>query len=124
VAHAAVYNLYSMVGSDGGASKTRFPGYWTKEQDVLYRKMSPHFGAPFFKIPTLVIHGALDYRVPDGNGLEVFNMLQQRGVKSRLVYYPNENHWILKPQNSIFWYKTKQDWLREFIGDGVKAHRP
>ena len=118
VAHAAVYNLYSMVGSDGGAEKPRFPGYWEKEQDLLYKKMSPHFGAPLFKTPTLVIHGVLDYRVPDGNGLEVFNMLQQRGVKSRLVYYPNENHWILKPQNSIFWYKTKQEWLRQFIGDG------
>jgi dipeptidyl aminopeptidase/acylaminoacyl peptidase len=118
VAHAAVYNLYSMVGSDGGAEKPRFPGYWEKVQDSLYKKMSPHFGAPLFKTPTLVIHGVLDYRVPDGNGLEVFNMLQQRGVKSRLVYYPNENHWILKPQNSIFWYKTKEEWLRQFIGDG------
>jgi dipeptidyl aminopeptidase/acylaminoacyl peptidase len=118
VAHAAVYNLYSMVGSDGGAEKPRFPGYWEKEQDSLYKKMSPHFGAPLFKTPTLVIHGVLDYRVPDGNGLEVFNMLQQRGVKSRLVYYPNENHWILKPQNSLFWYKTKEEWLRQFIGDG------
>lgn len=121
VAHAAVYNLYSMVGSDGGAEKPRFPGYWEKEQDLLYRRMSPHFGAPVFKTPTLVIHGLLDYRVPEGNGLEVFNMLQQRGVKSRLVYYPNENHWILKPQNSIFWYKAKQDWLREFIGSGPGA---
>jgi dipeptidyl aminopeptidase/acylaminoacyl peptidase len=45
-------------------------------------------------------------------------MLQQRGVKSRLVYYPNENHWILKPQNSIFWYQAKRDWLKQFIGEG------
>jgi dipeptidyl aminopeptidase/acylaminoacyl peptidase len=118
VAHAAVYNLYSMVGSDFGAQKPRFPGYWEKQQDLLYKKMSPHFGAPQFKTPTLVIHGTLDYRVPDGNGLEVFHMLQQRGVKSRLVYYPNENHWILKPQNSIFWYQAKRDWLKQFIGEG------
>jgi dipeptidyl aminopeptidase/acylaminoacyl peptidase len=118
VAHAAVYNLYSMTGSDGGASKPRFGGYWEKDQDALYKKMSPHFGAPNFKTPTLVIHGALDYRVPDGHGLEVWNMLQQRGVRSRLVYYPNENHWILKAQNSLNWYQEKRSWLKEWIGEG------
>jgi dipeptidyl aminopeptidase/acylaminoacyl peptidase len=118
VAHAAVYDLYSMVGSDFGAARPRFGGYWERERDLLYRKMSPHFGAGSFKTPTLVIHGALDYRVPDGNGLAAFNMLQQRGVRSRLVYYPNENHWILKPQNSLFWYQQTRDWLKELIGEG------
>jgi dipeptidyl aminopeptidase/acylaminoacyl peptidase len=121
VAHAAVYNLYSMVGSDGGASQPRFRPYWDKEQDALLRNMSPHFGARNFKTPTLVIHGALDYRVPDNHGLEVFHMLQQRGVPSRFVYFPNENHWILKPQNSIFWYETTRDWLRERIGEGPEG---
>jgi dipeptidyl aminopeptidase/acylaminoacyl peptidase len=125
VAHAAVYNLYSMTGSDGGANQPRFGGYWEKERDALLRKMSPHFGARDFRTPTLVIHGALDYRVPDNHGLEVFHMLQQRGVKSRFVYYPNENHWILKPQNSLFWYQTTRDWLREMIGEGPEgAPRP
>jgi dipeptidyl aminopeptidase/acylaminoacyl peptidase len=125
VAHAAVYNLYSMTGSDGGANQPRFGGYWEKERDLLMRKASPHFGAPHFKTPTLVIHGALDYRVPDGHGLEVFHMLQQRGVKSRLVYYPNENHWILKPQNSLFWYQNVRDWLKEMVGEGPDgAPRP
>jgi dipeptidyl aminopeptidase/acylaminoacyl peptidase len=118
VAHAAVYNLYSLTGSDGGANQPRFGGYWEKDRDALMRKMSPHFGAPHFKTPTLVIHGGLDYRVPDGHGLEVFHMLQQRGVRSRLVYYPNENHWILKPQNSLHWYQTTRDWLKETVGEG------
>ncbi|HVR72627.1 MAG TPA: prolyl oligopeptidase family serine peptidase [Vicinamibacteria bacterium] len=118
VAHAAVYNLYSMTGSDGGANQPRFGGYWEKERDALLRRMSPHFGAPRFKTPTLVLHGGLDYRVPDNHGLEVFHMLQQRGVKSRFVYYPNENHWILKPQNSLHWYQTKRDWLKEMVGEG------
>lgn len=118
VAHAAVYNLYSMTASDGGANQPRFGGYWEKERDVLMRKMSPHFGAPRFKTPTLVIHGALDYRVTDNHGLEVFHMLQQRGVRSRFIYYPNENHWILKPQNSLFWYQSTRDWLKELVGEG------
>jgi dipeptidyl aminopeptidase/acylaminoacyl peptidase len=119
IAHAAVYNLYDMEASDFGARKPRFGGYWEKDQDLLYRKMSPHFGAASFKTPTLVIQGGLDYRVPDANGIEVFQMLQQRGVKSRLVYFPNENQWILKPQNSIFWYQTTKDWLQQFIGGGT-----
>jgi dipeptidyl aminopeptidase/acylaminoacyl peptidase len=121
VAHAAVYNLYSMIGSDGGANQPRFGGYWGKEQDLLLRRTSPHFGAPRFKTPTLVLHGGLDYRVPDNHGLEVFHMLQQRGVKSRLVYYPNENHWILKPQNSLHWYQTKRGWLKEMVGEGPEG---
>ena len=105
-------------------SKPRFGGYWEKEQDPLYKKMSPHFGAPRFKTPTLVIHGALDYRVPDGNGLEVFNMLQQRGVRSRLVYYPNENHWILKPQNSHLLVPDEAGaGCRSSIGEGPERRR-
>jgi dipeptidyl aminopeptidase/acylaminoacyl peptidase len=118
IAHAAVYNLYTQYGSDGGAERKRFGEFWDPKQDAIYRKTSPHFGAASFTTPTLVIHGALDYRVPDNHGIELFNTLQNRGVRSRLVHYPNENHWILKPQNSLHWYKTTQDWLGEFIGAG------
>jgi dipeptidyl aminopeptidase/acylaminoacyl peptidase len=120
VAHAAVYNLYTQYGSDGGAERKRFGEFWEPRQDALLRRMSPHLGAANFTTPTLVIHGALDYRVPDNHGLEVFNALQNRGVRSRLIHYPNENHWILKPQNSLYWYQAKQEWLREFIGSGVR----
>lgn len=120
VAHAAVYNLYTQYGSDGGAERKRFGEFWDPKQDALLRRMSPHFGAAGFKTPTLVIHGALDYRVPDNHGIEVFNALQNRGVRSRLVHYPNENHWILRPQNSLYWYETSRQWLREFIGPGTR----
>jgi dipeptidyl aminopeptidase/acylaminoacyl peptidase len=116
ITHAAVYNLYTQYGSDGGAERKRFGEFWDPQQDAVYRKTSPHFGAARFTTPTLVIHGALDYRVPDNHGIELFNALQNRGVRSRLVHYPNENHWILKPQNSLHWYKTNEDWLKEFIG--------
>ena len=119
IAHAAVYNLYTQYGSDGGAERQRFGEFWDPKQDALYRKMSPHFGAANFATPTLVIHGANDYRVPDNHGIEVFNTLQNRGVRSRLIHYPNENHWILKPQNSLYWYRSSREWLREFIGPGV-----
>ena len=119
IAHAAVYNLYTRYGSDGGAERRRFGEFWEPKHDALYRKMSPRFGAANFTTPTLVIHGANDYRVPDNHGIEVFNTLQNRGVRSRLIHYPNENHWILKPQNSLYWYRSSREWLREFIGPGV-----
>jgi dipeptidyl aminopeptidase/acylaminoacyl peptidase len=56
--------------------------------------------------------------VPDNNGIELYNILQNRGVRSRFVHYPDENHWVLKPQNSVHWYGQTRDWLKEFIGAG------
>jgi predicted esterase len=64
---------------------------------------------------TLVIHGRLDDRVPLNHGLELCNILQKRGVRSRFVYYPDENHWILKRNNSLHWYATKREWLKEYL---------
>ncbi|HWN48207.1 MAG TPA: prolyl oligopeptidase family serine peptidase, partial [Steroidobacteraceae bacterium] len=61
--------------------------------------------------PMLVIHGGQDFRVPDTQGLATFTALQRRGVESRLLYFPDENHWVLKPNNSIQWYGTVLDWL-------------
>jgi dipeptidyl aminopeptidase/acylaminoacyl peptidase len=61
--------------------------------------------------PTLVIHGTNDYRVPDHNGLAYYNTLQARGVPARLVWFPDENHWVLKPRNSKLWYTEFFDWL-------------
>jgi dipeptidyl aminopeptidase/acylaminoacyl peptidase len=118
VAHAAVYDLFAQYGSDGGAEWSRRHGdFWKAPQ--RFQANSPHFGAEKFKTPTLVIHGGRDYRVPDNNGLELFNTLQNRGVKSRLIHFPDENHWVLKPQNSIFWYGAVHDWLKEFTAGGA-----
>ncbi len=114
VAHAAVYNHYTQYGSDYGASKRRHGEFW--EQPEQFRSTSPHYAAGNFTTPTLVIHGDLDYRVPVSHGIELFNTLQNRGVRSRFVNYPDENHWILKQNNSIHWYREKQTWLAEFLG--------
>ncbi|HKY33926.1 MAG TPA: S9 family peptidase [Candidatus Polarisedimenticolia bacterium] len=118
VAHAAVYNWYTQYGADYGAGKRRFGEHWEKPD--IWRRSSPHFGAGSFDTPTLVIHGQLDYRVPLNHGIELFQTLQNRGVRSRLVYYPDENHWILKPNNSIFWYGQVGDWIREFAPPGPR----
>lgn len=114
VAHAAVYNNFTQYAADYGAQKQRFFDYWEKPAD--FARYSPHTSAANFKTPTLVIHGQLDMRVPVNQGFELFNTLQTRGVPSKMVYFPDENHWVLKPQNSLFWYQTTKDWLEKYIG--------
>jgi dipeptidyl aminopeptidase/acylaminoacyl peptidase len=64
-----------------------------------------------FKTPTLVVHSELDYRVPVTQGMELFTALQRRGIPSEFLYFPDEGHWVLKPQNSKLWYDTVRDWL-------------
>jgi dipeptidyl aminopeptidase/acylaminoacyl peptidase len=76
-----------------------------------YRKHSPVNLVGNWRTPQLVIHGALDYRVVDTQGLATFNALQRRGVPSRLLYFPDENHWVLKPLNSIQWHEVVLDWM-------------
>ena len=67
-----------------------------------------------------MIHGQQDFRVPVNHGIELFNTLQKRGVPSRLVYYPDENHWILKPQNSLFWYTEARTWVEKYAPPGAR----
>jgi dipeptidyl aminopeptidase/acylaminoacyl peptidase len=76
-----------------------------------YRKHSPIQHVGNWQTPELVIHGALDYRVVDTQGLATFNALQRRGIPSRLLYYPDENHWVLKPLNSIQWHEVVLEWM-------------
>jgi len=116
VAHAAVFDSWAQYAGDGGAQKKRYGEYWDDLE--RFQRNSPHINAANFKTPTLIIHGQLDQRVPVGNGLELFNVLQNKGVPSRLVYYPDENHWVLKPQNSLFWYETKRKWLEQYVKPG------
>jgi dipeptidyl aminopeptidase/acylaminoacyl peptidase len=111
VIHAPVYNMYSQMAADFAVHLERFGEYW--EHDI-YRKISPHYFADQFRTPALVIHGQLDYRVPVGQAFELFRTLQHRGIDSRLIYYPNENHWILKPNNSIYWYNEVRDWIARY----------
>jgi dipeptidyl aminopeptidase/acylaminoacyl peptidase len=120
VAHAAVYNNYTQIAADYGASRERFFNFWEKPEE--FARYSPHTFAANFKTPTLVIHGREDMRVPVNHGIELFNTLQKRGVPSKLVYFPDENHWVLKPQNSLFWYRTTQEWLAQYAPpNGVGA---
>jgi dipeptidyl aminopeptidase/acylaminoacyl peptidase len=119
VSHAGVYNLTSMYGATEELwfTEWEFKGNpWDNPQ--LYEKWSPHLYARNFKTPTLVVHGELDYRVPVGEGLQLFTTLQRRGVPSKLLYYPDEGHWVLKPQNSELWFKTVLDWFDQWLKPG------
>ncbi|HXI14276.1 MAG TPA: S9 family peptidase [Thermoanaerobaculia bacterium] len=116
VSHAGVYNLDSMYGV---TEETWFPEWEFKgnpwDNPELYERWSPHRFVKNFKTPTLVIHGELDYRVPVGEGMQLFTALQRRSVPSRFLVYPDEGHWILKPRNSQLWYSTVTDWLGRYL---------
>jgi dipeptidyl aminopeptidase/acylaminoacyl peptidase len=113
VCHAGCFDWVSMFAED---AYTWFPkelgaSYWDDMAKV--HAQSPHAFAGQMKTPTLVIHGALDYRVPDAQGLAYYNTLKARGVDARLLWFPDENHWILKPRNSRLWYSEFFEWLRQ-----------
>jgi dipeptidyl aminopeptidase/acylaminoacyl peptidase len=116
VSHAGVYNLTSMYGA---TEELWFPEWefkgtpWTNPD--MYSRWSPHMFAKEFKTPALVIHGELDYRVPVGEGLQLFTALQRQGVESKLLVYPDEGHWVLKPQNSELWYDTVLEWFDRYL---------
>jgi dipeptidyl aminopeptidase/acylaminoacyl peptidase len=118
VSHASVYDKVAMYATEE---------LWFEEHDMQgtpwtnpesYRKWAPVTYAGElgrFKTPTLVIAGERDYRVPYTQSLEFFNALQRQEVPSKLVIFPDEGHWVLKPQNSQFWYKTFLDWVATYV---------
>lgn len=118
VNHAGVYNIMGQFASD--VTDHRSYAYSGSPWDGLeqMQEWNPAIHAENFVTPMLVIHGELDYRVPVTQGLEVYGVYKGKGVDARLVYYPDENHWILTPQNSIFWYDELYNWLERFIGTG------
>lgn len=113
VAHAGVYNLYTQYSADFASEPGRFGGFWEGDNRSVLERNSPHLAAARFRTPTLVVHGQTDLRVPVNHGLELYQTLLNRGVPTRLLYYPNENHWVLKPQNSVFWYQQVRRWFEE-----------
>ena len=112
VTHDGVFDLVSMYGA---TEELWFPewelGGAYFEHPELYRKWSPSGFAQNFKTPTLVVQGELDFRVPIEQGMGMFTALQRRGVESRLLYFPDEGHWVNKPRNSQLWYHTVLDWI-------------
>nr|WP_298155164.1 S9 family peptidase [uncultured Pseudoxanthomonas sp.] len=113
-----------------GVFDTRSMGYVTEElwftewenggtpfdKPENYEKFNPVNHVAKWRVPMLVVQGEKDYRVPVDQGLSTFTALQRKGIESKLLYFPDENHWVLKPQNSILWHDTVNDWLKRHIG--------
>jgi dipeptidyl aminopeptidase/acylaminoacyl peptidase len=116
VSHAGVYNLTSMYGA---TEELWFPEWefkgtpWTNR--AMYDRWSAHNFVQNFNTPTLVTAGELDYRVPYTESLQLFTALQRKGVPSKLLLFPDEGHWILKPQNSQLWYNTVLGWFDKYL---------
>ena len=116
--HAPVYNMYSQMASDFAVHATRFGHFW--ENPEIYKEISPHYYAENFDTPALIIHGQQDLRVPVGQAFELFRTLQSKDIESRLIYFPDENHWVLKPNNSLYWYDEVRKWFADFAEPGGK----
>jgi dipeptidyl aminopeptidase/acylaminoacyl peptidase len=116
ISHSGVYDLRSMAGETEELwfPKWEFNGMPWDNPD-MYAKWSPSFFAQNFKTPTLVLHGEIDYRVPVGQGMQLFTALQMEKVPSKIVLFPDEGHWIMKPQNSVLWYAQFLEWVGEWL---------
>jgi dipeptidyl aminopeptidase/acylaminoacyl peptidase len=116
VSHSGVFDLRSMAGS---TEELWFPLWEFKgmpwENPDMYAKWSPSMFVQDFKTPTLVMQGEIDYRVPMTQSLQLFTSLQMQKVPSKIVLFPDEGHWILKPQNSILWYNQFLEWIGEWL---------
>jgi dipeptidyl aminopeptidase/acylaminoacyl peptidase len=115
VSHDGMFNSVSAWGTTEELwfNEWEFRGApWTNPE--MYEKWSPRVAAKNFKTPTLVIHGQLDYRLDVSEGFQLFTTLQRLGVPSKMLYFPDEGHWVLKPQNSQLWYKTVNDWVDQW----------
>jgi dipeptidyl aminopeptidase/acylaminoacyl peptidase len=115
VSHDGVFNTESAYGTTEELwfNEWEFKGPPWKNRE-LYRKFSPHLFAEKFKTPTLVVHGQLDFRLDVSEGFQLFTTLQRLKVPSKMLYFPDEGHWVLKPQNSRLWWKTVNDWVDQW----------
>jgi dipeptidyl aminopeptidase/acylaminoacyl peptidase len=116
ISHAGVFDLTSKYGT---TEELWFPewefGGTPWDHPEIYREQSPSSFVQNFKTPTLVLHGALDFRVPDAQGIGMFTALQRRGVPSRLVFFPDEGHWIAKAPNRVVWWREITGWLAKYL---------
>ncbi|MEX0602324.1 MAG: S9 family peptidase [Bacteroidota bacterium] len=114
VNHDGVFNPKSMYGT---TEELWFPewefGGTPYRNPELYEQWSPLNHAHKFSTPTLVIHGQLDYRVDVSEGFQLFTALQRQGVPSKMLYFPDEGHWVMKPANAEFWWQSVLDWIDE-----------
>ncbi|MCH8568235.1 MAG: S9 family peptidase [Balneolales bacterium] len=118
ISHAGVFHLEAMYGTTEEMFFVNFDldgSYWETPRPVSYDKHSPHLYVQNWDTPILMIHGERDYRVPVTESFQAFTVAQRMGIDSRMVLFPNENHWILSPQNSLLWHREFYDWLDKYL---------
>ena len=124
IAHAGVFNLESMYGVTEEHFFVNWDiggPYWRSEKlKKAYDDFSPHRYIKNWRTPMLVIHGEKDFRVPIGEGMQAFTAAQLKGVPSRFLYFPNEGHWILSPQNGVLWHRVFFEWLARTCKPSMK----
>ncbi len=123
VCHAGCYDWVSMMATDGYHFFADELGAFHWDNPTRVMKQSPHHYVKRSKTPTLVIHGEQDYRVPATQALQYYDTLKAKKVPARLVWFPDENHWILKPQNSRLWYGEFFDWVARYAPGGPAKTR-
>jgi dipeptidyl aminopeptidase/acylaminoacyl peptidase len=116
ITHAGVYDLMGQFASDDTYGRPNNYGGAPWTDPAKLAEQSPSYYAKNFKTPTLILHGEKDYRVPVTQGINLFGVLQGKGVQARIVIFPEENHWVLKPQAALLWWKEVFGWLGRYLG--------
>lgn len=114
ISHCGLFNLESWYGTTEELFFANWDNkgpYWLSQNKEYYEKNSPHRFVQNWNTPMLVIHGGMDFRVPESEGMQAFQALQLKGLKSKYLYFPKEGHWITTPQNGILWYREFFEWL-------------
>ena len=121
IAHDGIYDIRSMSGTTEELWFTNWDfggNYWEKTNKTAqkaYNEFNPITYVDKWNTPILIVQGGKDYRVPIEQGLQAFHAAQTRGIKSKLLYFPDENHWVLKPQNALVWQREFFKWLGETL---------
>ncbi len=116
ISHCGLFNLESWYGTTEElffANWEHGGPYWLADNKMNYEKNSPHKLVDKWDTPMLVIHGGVDFRVPESEGMQAFQVAQLKGLKSRFLYFPKEGHWVVRPQNSLLWQREFFKWLSE-----------
>jgi dipeptidyl aminopeptidase/acylaminoacyl peptidase len=118
ISHCGLFNLESWYGTTEELFFANWDiggPYWLPENKEYYAKNSPHNLVANWNTPMLVIHGGKDFRVPETEGMQAFQVLQLKGIPSKFLYFPDEGHWVRKPQNSILWQREFFSWLDTYL---------
>jgi dipeptidyl aminopeptidase/acylaminoacyl peptidase len=118
ISHCGLFDLTSWYASTEELWFANFDvggPFWEQPQPKSYKESNPINFIDKWKTPIMIVEGERDYRVPYTQGLEAFQIAQLKGIKSRLLVFPDEGHWILKPQNSLLWHREFYRWLDETL---------